>query len=70
MKAWGILTWKGKLYHNGEERRVKGVNSAGWKMIEDNLVYEQQKHSTLSPDLHAAWLLENAPKDAASKAAL
>lgn len=53
MKAWGIKTWKGKLIHNGEERRIHGINSSGWRILEDGLVFEQQRYPQLSPDLHA-----------------
>lgn len=53
MKAWGIKTWKGKLIHNGEERRIHGINSYGWRILDDALVFEQQRFPQLSPDLHA-----------------
>lgn len=66
MKAWGIKTWKGKLIHNGEERRIPGVNSAGWVVLEDALVFEQQRFPQLSPDLQAAELLKRAANSEAS----
>jgi len=53
MKAWGILTWKGKLIHNGEERRIHGINSQGWKLMDDTLLFQQQRFPQLSPDLQA-----------------
>lgn len=53
MKAWGIKTWKGKLIHNGEERRIHGINSTGWRLIDDSAVFEQQRFPQLSPDLQA-----------------
>lgn len=53
MKAWGILTWKGKLIHNGEERRIHGINSHGWKLMDDKLLFQQQRFPQLSPDLQA-----------------
>ena len=52
MKAWGILTWKGKLIHNGEERRIHGINSKGWRVMDDKLLFQQQRFPQLSPDLH------------------
>ena len=52
MKAWGIFTWKGKLIHNGEERRIHGINAKGWKMLADSMMFEAQKFPQLSPDLH------------------
>lgn len=48
-KAWGVMVWKGKLYHNGEERRLKAAQKRGWKLIKDSKpIAEAQKYISVS----------------------
>jgi hypothetical protein len=57
------MVWKGKLFHNGEERRVKGVNKKGWfeltKEANEKLfekVFEYQKYTKKSEVVHTGLL--------------
>jgi len=36
-KAWGIFVWKGKFYHNGEERRIPGTNKPEWQIWREDI---------------------------------
>lgn len=68
-KAWGVLVWKGKLFHNGEERRLKAAQKRGWTLVKNSApIAEAQKYISVSEPAGAK-STSSAGADAAAKVA-